>query len=548
LIEYIKNIGQAIREINGELELVDLWQKDNKDFDNLLIINLDEKIEMNHVQFTKDAYRQSLLYQQGNGMVGAGIKIEKFKDDKKTIDKLEKKIKKSLEFIEIDTQHLPKIANLITTEVREGPNETYFVLFKKNNKYPLELCREKYEKTIKETYLNKQTSANKCHLCSHQGLNYDTVLFNCYTNDKDIYTNTKGLNYNVCENCLYDLLNGRKYINENLRTFWAGSEVMFLPHIFDEDIKEIYEENKVDGDGNFKKLLENIRTNEDEVLECVSKTTTTDIIFFTHPRASSEWKIEYSIRGVMPSRFTGVSQNLGKYSSSHDNRPLNFYTIMKYLCLSDGKGGSHNKDRFRLLDIVFHGKKYSRNIFFNRVMKQYKQDYFNGKPYMSNIHRIYNFICDCGCLEKGWNYMICEEGRWKEMKYTSLEEFFNKNEKFFDTGVKKAWFILGKVYNSLIYYSKKYKAGSDGNVKEEKSHLEQSFFFGRKFDYNTFIYFSNMCSEKLLKYRNYNPRIKEEMTMAKEYMQRGKGKLNNDEAKYIFFWGMDMYFQKGDEE
>jgi CRISPR-associated protein Csh1 len=85
-------------------------------------------------------------------------------------------------------------------------------------------------------------------------------------------------------------------------------------------------------------------------------------------------------------------------------------------------------------------------------------------------------------------------------------------------------------------------------VKEEKSHLEQSFFFGRKFDYNTFIYFSNMCSEKLLKYRNYNPRIKEEMTMAKEYMQRGKGKLNNDEAKYIFFWGMDMYFQKGDEE
>ena len=41
------------------------------------------------------------------------------------------------------------------------------------------------------------------------------------------------------------------------------------------------------------------------------------------------------------------------------------------------------------------------------------------------------------------------------------------------------------------------------------------------------------------------------MNKAKEYMASSSKKINNDEAKYIFFWGLDTLFEddkKGIEE
>ena len=39
------------------------------------------------------------------------------------------------------------------------------------------------------------------------------------------------------------------------------------------------------------------------------------------------------------------------------------------------------------------------------------------------------------------------------------------------------------------------------------------------------------------------------MNEARDYMATNPNeKLNNDEAKYIFFWGMDMWFDKDTNE
>lgn len=562
MLEQIKNIGHEVRLLDGERDLVELWTKDTKPMDNVIFINIDEekrKVTKELKSFYKDVYKDALIYQQGNGHVGAGIKIEKYKDKDATKIK-EKKVASSLEFMEIEKSYLDEVWVNIIEEVQKDTNQSYFIVITKNNKKPRELFTQKYEQKIKETYLISDTKLNKslkqsnCHLCGQNKKTYDTAIYKCFTNDKEIYKNTDKYNFSICEDCLLDVLNGRNYINEILKISWIGSEVMFLPHEFNEDVKNIYE--YMDTEKHITSLLNQIKEAEEEVLDEVSKTNCmTDIIFFSNPKSSSEWKITYAIRDVMPSRMSIISRNISKYKQIDTYFCL--ARIMNYLCYSDGKFDSKNKDRMRLLDIIFHGSKYSRELFFNKVMSKYKTKYFESlnnkkstdrKYIIKDIHEIYNFMCDCGCLENPWK-MINEEG--EIMKYNNINEFFEKNKNFFDDDMKKGWFIMGQIYRDTINASKVYyKDKSVGNNASdnkgqsyESSHLEKNFFFSRKFDNKTFILFANTCSEKLQKYGTYYSNIKDKMNQAKEYMASSSKKINNDEAKYIFFWGLDTLFE-----
>ena len=562
MIEQIKNIGHEVRIIDGEKDLVELWTKNTKPMDNVIFVNVDEgekKVTKELRRFYKNVYKDALIYQQGNGHVGAGIKIEKYKN-KDAIKIKEKKLASSLEFMEIDKSYLDEVWINIIEEVQKDINQSYFIVITKNNKKPRELFTQKYEQKIKETYLISDTKLNKslkqsnCHLCGQNKKTYDTAIYKCFTNDKEVYKNTDKYNFSICEDCLLDVLNGRNYINDILKIRWVGSEVMFLPHEFNIYIKNIYED--IDNNKHITSLLGQLREAEKEVLDKISKTNCmTDIIFFSDPKSSSEWKITYAIRDVMPSRMSVISRNISKY------KKIDAYfclaKIMNYLCYSDGKFDSKNKDRMRLLDIIFHGSKYSRELFFNKVMSKYKTKYFeildnkkasNRKYIIQDIHEIYNFMCNCGCLEKPW-LIINEEG--KIMKYNNASELFETNKKFFNDDIKKAWFIMGQIYRDTINASKSYyKDKREGNIaldnkgqSYESSHLEKNFFYSRKFDNKTFILFANTCSEKLQKYGAYYSNIKDKMNQAKEYMASSSKKINNDEAKYIFFWGLDTLFE-----
>ena len=564
MIEQIKNIGHEVRIIDGEKDLVELWTKNTKPMDNVIFVNVDEgekKVTKELRRFYKNVYKDALIYQQGNGHVGAGIKIEKYKN-KDAIKIKEKKLASSLEFMEIDKSYLDEVWVNIIEEVQKDANQSYFIIITKNNKKPRELFTQKYEQKIKETYLISDTKLNKslkqsnCHLCGQNKKTYDTAIYKCFTNDKEVYKNTDKYNFSICEDCLLDVLNGRNYINDILKISWIGSEVMFLPHEFNVYIKEIYEE--IDNDKHITSLLAQIKEAEEEVLDEISKTNCmTDIIFFSDPKSSSEWKITYAIRDVMPSRMSIISRNISKYKNKKIDAYFCLAKIMNYLCYSDGKFDSKNKDRMRLLDIIFHGSKYSRELFFNKVMSKYKTKYFeslnnkkatNRKYIIKDIHEIYNFMCNCGCLENSW-MMINEEG--EIMKYNNISEFFETNKNFFDNDIKKAWFIMGQIYRDTINASKSYyKDKSEGNIaldnkgqSYESSHLEKNFFYSRKFDNKTFILFANTCSEKLQKYGAYYSNIKDKMNQAKEYMASSSKKINNDEAKYIFFWGLDTLFE-----
>lgn len=554
MIEQIYNLGTVIRKTEGDKPLVELWTKDTKPIDNILVIDINDKTKEIHkelIDFYEDVYKDCLIYQQGNGHVGAGIKIENYKKEDATKIKT-KKVTSSLLFMELDESYLEAVWSMIENEINKDTKQSYLIMINKNGKKPIELYESKYNKKIKETYLisdknlQKKINESTCHLCGKLSKVYDTAIYKCFTNDKEIYSNTDTYTFSLCDECLNSILHGRYYINEYLKVIWMGSELMFLPHEFNEDIKCLYE-STINKEDKGTSLLRNLKELEGEVLEEISQTNSiTDIVFFSDPKASSEWKITYAIRGVLPSRFGKLGKLIEKYKVIDVYFSLN--KIMNYLCYSDGKFDSKNKDRMRLLEILFKGSNYSRSIFFNKVMIKYKTECFrkDNKSHfvLKDIHEIYNFMCECDCLKNPWK-LINEEGEL--MEYKDRAEFFEVNKEFFDNDLKKAWFVMGQVYSNTIWQSKKYKAVDDKNISQESSHLERNFFFSKKFDYTTFVHFANTCSEKLTKYGTYYNYIKEDLNEAKEYMGTGKIRINNDEAKYIFFWGMDMKFKKDEE-
>jgi len=70
------------------------------------------------------------------------------------------------------------------------------------------------------------------------------------------------------------------------------------------------------------------------------------------------------------------------------------------------------------------------------------------------------------------------------------------------------------------------------------------FFFARKFDFKDFIYFSNLLNDKIIKYKINGKKAKDILIEGKQLMAKKEEKLSTDEAKYIFFWGMDSFFEK----
>jgi CRISPR-associated protein Csh1 len=99
----------------------------------------------------------------------------------------------------------------------------------------------------------------------------------------------------------------------------------------------------------------------------------------------------------------------------------------------------------------------------------------------------------------------------------------------------------------MIYESKKYK--NEGEIDNTESYLEKNFFFGRKYDFKTFVYFSNQCSELMYKYGVQNKGyLKDLISSSKELIGVGDEKLSSDEAKYIFFWGMEQWIGKSKNE
>ncbi len=538
MINHIKNIGSYIRINNPSINVADgiVNTIESKEMKVILIVNIiPDNIEYSTREFEKDITKDALFFQSGNGVLGGGVRLDFYEQlDSKIQPKGRKKLKLACEFCEVPERY-EEIKQYVEEYLKEKDKNTFLVI-QKDGKMPRELHQDKFLNKMYSTMYKSVKGKNTCHLCGKVGQSYNTTTYKFYTNDKEIYNNVNSTEKNgivVGKECLNDLIFGGNYVDKYLSSFWLGKKVMFLPHNYDEHAALIYESSKMDSNMEPTNFINTIRLNEEDFILDIGKTNVvTDIIFYEDD--SKYFYINHVIQSVMPSRFTYLGDLLNKYE-------LKIFNILRYIAavkISLDNIETTDKEQMRILDAIFVGRPIDRSLFFKRVMDVYKYYYIKDehKKYacIKNISRIYNFLCECNCLEKGWHVLT---------EYKNYEELFKKNEDYFDTNEKKAWFILGRAYNTMVYLMKSSKSKREESFdNNERTSLEKNFFFARKFDFNDFIYFCNLLTDKAIKYRADKVFFKNMLTEAKNYMAKREGTLGFDEAKYLFFWGVDMYF------
>lgn len=548
MISAIRDIGEYIKvskNIKEEEILKTLVTKINGDsIKYIYIINFkdDKTIETSTEEFYNDITTKALFYQVGNGALGGALRADFYneeKDSKKQAEvdkKFCKKIKTTLAYCNKE-EYFEKVRDLIYKRIKESGNE-FLVVFLEDGKYPIELYRDKFLNKIYGKMFNLVKGKHICHLCGKKGEVFNTTTFKFYTNDKEVYGNIdddEKCGVVVCRNCINDILIGRDYTEDKLTTYWMGNQVMFLPYNFNEEVQSIYESTFNINDNN-KKFLSNISTSEEDIFDELGKgNTETDIIFFKKD-GNKTFYIYHTIKSMLPSRFAELSVNLKKYS-------LKFYNIIEYsTAVKVGLKGieTTDKEKMKIVDSIFSGRNIERNLFFKRTMMLYKYNYINcrekkeTKFMINNIGKCYNFLVDCRCLQGGFDVMSI---------YADYDELFNNNKEYFAQNEKKAWFLIGRCYDYINYLIKKSNASEDGKIADRSS-LDKNFFFSRKFDFKDFIYFSNLLNEKISKYKLYNKDLKKMLTEGTEFIVNSNGKLSSDEAKFIFFWGMNSFFKQ----
>lgn len=545
MIEQIKNIGEYVEKNYPEKTAVEFMVNkiNSQEMKYVLIANIMEKdITYETLDFFKDITTEALFCQKRRFFLGGGIRLDFYEQlDSKNEFKGRSKLKDACNFCGVSSKY-EELKTYIEKYLQEHDKNTFFMI-KIDGKSPRELFEEKFLDTMYSTMYKELKGEAHCHICSNKGKTYNTTTFVFYTNDKQVYGNIddpEKTGFALCERCLDQIIIGKEYVSKYLSTYWLGKQVMFLPHTYDEDVAMVYESTEMNEVNEKTNLINKLKLNEEDVIYEIGKSnSTTDIIFYEDNGQS--FNIVHAIQSILPSRFTLLGRLL------NDKYRLKLFVILKYIAaikISLDNTETTDKEEMKMLESIFIGRKINRNLFFKRSMDVYKSYYLKDeikKFYpMKSINYIYNFLCECGCLEKGWDVLA---------DYQSYAELFERNPDYFDLNEKKAWFILGRSYNNMIYYMRNSRKGEENsNSDNERTSLEKTFFFARKFDFNDFIYFSNLLAEKAMKYKVNNSYFKKMLCEAKELMASKECILSFDEAKYLFFWGMDSYFVREKEE
>lgn len=587
MIEQIKQIGYVYRQYlenkNESLDKITLLQKYDSGGDYEHIIDVDisttvsaeSRVSVTYRQYSKDIFHVGLSYLEGNVFVGAVLRGTKYLGSSKSINSDDNKksvITKCLAFIEVDFDLVSEIQEKIDACIEEFTSKKdiekkIVIAFKRDGKYPIEEFESKFMASFSDI-LRKTNKKGVCHLCGKEVKQlYETCGYKCYTNDKNIFNKTlTKLPYAVCDDCLTGILYGRHYINKNLSTWWHGSNVMFLPNEFNEKLCELFDNQNI---------FVMLKDREPYVFKQLGKMNSgIDILFYIPDKSS--WKITQCISNINSTRYVELSKIGEKYKShikGNEKENDNIMTLFKVVYYMAGRidvkkdDGKIDYKKFYSMNstksnlgIILNGAKIDRSQFFTNTMRIYEHNYKNGKKSMNTIHRVYNYLVDCGCLDKGWNVMSennKDGGIVSEHEYKNINDLFNKNTVYFDNNEKKAWFMLGSLFKTASRMSDEYHNRDTKGEKSEKpqrSYAENGFFFGRKFDRSTFIYFTNLCTELSIKYQKFNiPYVKQAISDVHSLMASVHGNkptISDDEAEYIFMWGMSQWYknEKHDED
>lgn len=518
----IAAIGEWQLQKNKDLEPVDLYIENmfpGKDYQMLLLVfeiennegvlNCEYKgivdiegVRADNDEYRKYAYRKGTSGRAGDVTITTKLSLKKLENIRDTqfkkIIKNDKFIEESQIFIMIQEKFkenydaikikVKDFINGLSKNEKEALGISIKVILNGAEKYlydfdiPKEIIKEEYY--LSKIFQNKVESKTESNICSISGGKEKNIYgfaapFKFSTIDKPgfisgFFNKQKNWkNYPVSEKEALKLELGKRYVRENLNSYFYGNEYIIVPQPL---IKTETEKLK-----NILRLIrgaiiikdtdkEKKKRSEERVLKLIAQEKnyfSVDILFFEENKTNKSIKIKLSLEEILPSRFRQLFIDVPE-TINKNKLFKNALTIKKELV--DLKFSFQIIKNFfptDFLDVVnklFLGNKLSDKYVFEKIIKLIQKNYNQRQtsdgwvePTMWSVKKAIMLISYLQELKiinynKNYKYMETENKTKPEstFKLTGFNEFVKDNSNFLDSDIKVGIFAVGVLVKFLF--------------------------------------------------------------------------------------------------
>ena len=402
-----------------------------------------------------------------------------------------------------------------------------------------------FRNSLKEIEAEKTTgiSANDkiCSVCGYEKgtVSGSTGVFKFYTIDKPGFI-TGGFkaqhawkNFPVCNDCKFELEEGRRFIEENLAYGFYGLRYLIIPKLLLTDLvskPDIYEilidsKKAVSLKDRVKKR---ITADDNEILELLAdeRDVLTFNFLFMSKQQSAE-RILLLIEDVFPSRIKKIFQAKDAVDDI-TGESFNFGKIRDFFAKSDDKKRTYDLNKYFLdiVDKVFRGVfvdfSFLAKFYMHRIRREFISDnFFN--PMVKNAIMSTLFFEKLG---------IVSFEEVEEMEENIFEKVFVRYGRSLEKPEKRGIFLIGVLTQLLLN-----KQWSDRNAKPFMKHLK-----GLKMDERDIKALLPKVQNKLEEYDSFDKGKRSIASEASKYLLEAGGgwKMPVDEINYYFCCGMNL--------
>ena len=345
---------------------------------------------------------------------------------------------------------------------------------------------EKYSKISK----NKNKECFSCKSTNEEVYGFVNT-FQFYTLDKRSFV-TGGFqqknswkNYPICKNCAKTLEKGKKYLESNLKSYFAGFNYFIVPKfIFPIDKEENFKiysrilkslSNKDDIKISLSENKEEyLIDKENKILKYLSKTDNNmnyNIMFFEEKQSGSVFNILKNIEDVLPSRLNKLFKVKEKIENHKIFEPIlitdkkgkeflkeyyfNFETVRKFFP-SSKIDGVFDDSFLEIVNSIFIDKKIDEKFMISAFVRTIRNSFINPDKKEYEIEDlvkrsllIYKFLVELDLFnnfKKGEVKAMIEKNE-KNERYL---DFFDEHSEVFDSDLKRGVFLVGVLVNKLL--------------------------------------------------------------------------------------------------
>ncbi|MBS3767450.1 MAG: hypothetical protein KGY75_04960, partial [Candidatus Cloacimonetes bacterium] len=354
-------------------------------------------------------------------------------------------------------------------------NKTIFDF--KDGKYANDYINICYYDLLKRFSTEKSKNNKLCHLCNNR-----TRVIQDLPLTMKFYGTTNSLNFEqvsssnayksfaLCENCLFKVLTGMKFVQNTLSDFLFNINVYLIPKNVEVDSFD----SRV-----FRKIIKLLKTNKSEYkneideLKALLKTTNRknlvfDFLFYYHPPGSQQFDILKLISNIELNKLLHKLNYFDKISEKYDlqilsyNASLTINDLRYYLFpswFSLGKNPEYNifgKDLINLLEKLLTNGKISYNNLINKFTRIFKKRVNRDKIDKLSAFKMNLFF---GILQKTNQLRIggnmTENNYISEITKKEYKDFFETHSNIYGTNsFRQGLFLLGTIISKIQYAQK----------------------------------------------------------------------------------------------